>query len=128
MKIQLSPYCENETNETEAQDQFYVETASEFKSIIISIVQTFFILVVKIIPKLIEVSQKNFWDNSTVNLTENSHFIQPSPLLIEKFVAEKNSGQCKFIAKLIIRFIPGEFRALKTPFFVFILQYCRVST
>ena len=34
MKIQITPYCEDEPKEKEREDQFYVETDLKFKSII----------------------------------------------------------------------------------------------
>ena len=34
MKIQISPHCDDDSNETTIQDQFYVETDSELKSIL----------------------------------------------------------------------------------------------
>ena len=38
MKIQISPHCEDKSNETAIQDQFYVGTDSELKSILKRIV------------------------------------------------------------------------------------------
>lgn len=99
MKIQLSPQCEKESNETVFQDKFYVGTDFIF---ILTWNITFYYFF--IFEKNYKLFKYKWWEifffnkrnnSKPVQVSQKNEIYQSGHLVINKFATAENKGDCK---------------------------------